>query len=279
MIIFIFCYRILPPPEGCSLSLRAFWLLFCPGLAVVAGLVIFGIAGLIARSVTVFAGGLSSFIFFSAIIYASCCLALPDEIKAVYTRIYIREEKAGRIEKRDKEIEKAIEKNIEKQKTIPKALLEKQPLKLVIKETSGTTPSKKETQEQVKNQVENQVKSAKETGIAVKSSDKKNDDGSGSPFDYGADELGGYIPVKGQKVLPDVSIKGILTLQNGESVAALCLKDKKRSFYVRKGNVIRLQDKKSDNNISEIYLQVREIKDNEVEIIQQQRPDKVIIIR
>jgi hypothetical protein len=184
-------------------------------------------------------------------------LVFSDELKAIYTQFYIKEKKAKRVEKRNKEIQKTIEKNIKEQKNIPKPIIEKKPLKLVIEESA---PKKKKV-------------TSKPGKVQI------SDNGGGNPFDYGADELGGYIPIKGQHMLPDVSIKGILTLEGGESVAALRLKDKKRSFYVRKGNVIRLQNKKTNKNISEIYLQVREIKDNEVEIVQQQRPDKVIIIR
>lgn len=262
IIIFILCYRLLPPPEGSSLSFRAFWLLACPLGTSGLGLIIFGIAGLISRSITVFLAGLSSFILFASVIYASCCFVFSDELKAIYTKIYIKEERAERVEKRDKAIRKAIEENIEEQKKIPKPAIEQKPLKLVFEKAA---PEKNEN--------------AQKPITSVKTISPKHDDGSGSPFDYGADELGGYIPIKGQHMIPDVSIKGILTLENGESVAALQLKNKKRSFYVRKGNVIRIQDKKENKKLSEIYLQVREIKENEVEIIQQQRPDKVIIIR
>jgi hypothetical protein len=268
IIIFVLCYRLLPPPSGSGTGLKALWLLTCPVSACVAGGIIFGITGLIARSTKIFIGGLSSFIFLSSIIYVSCCLIFPEELRAFYTRFYIREEKAIKAEKRSKEIKEAIKENIKEQKTIPKPLIEKKPLKLVIKEE--VTPEKDISKESAGK--ENKT-------IAVTKKIPKKDDGSGNPFDYGADELGGYIPIKGNHMLPDVSIKGILTLEDGESVAALRLKDKKRSFYVRKGNVIRIQDKKENKSMSEIYLQVREIKNNEVEIIQQQRPDKVIIIR
>ena len=268
IIIFVLCYRLLPPPSGSGMGFKAFWLLSCPLAVCVSGGVIFGITGGIARSARIFIGGLSSFIFLSSIIYASCCLIFPEELRAFYTRFYIREKKAVKVEKRNKEIKEAIKESIKEQKTIPQPVIEKKPLKLVIKEE--VDPEKAISKESVgeKNKI-----------VTAKKKNPQKDDGSGNPFDYGADELGGYIPIKGDHVLPDVSIKGILTLGNGESVAALRLKDKKRSFYVRKGNVIRIQDKKENKKMSEVYLQVREIKGNEVEIIQQQRPDKVIIIR
>jgi hypothetical protein len=281
IIIFILCYHLLPPPPGSSFDFRAFWLLACPVAVSLLGLVIFAPASLIAREKTVFVAGWSAFIFLGAIIYASCCLFFPDELKAAYTGIYIREKKAGqaaKIEKRDEAIKKAVEENIQEQKKIPKPVMEKEPLKLIIKETAPvlaeTVPEKT-----VKKTVKKTVQQNERENVQKKTVAENVNYDSGSPFDYGAEELGGYFPLNGEHIIPDVSIKGILTLNDGEAVAALSLKNSKRSFYVREGNVIRLQEEKSNKKVSEIYLQVRKIKNNEVEIIQQQRPDKIIIIR
>jgi hypothetical protein len=100
-----------------------------------------------------------------------------------------------------------------------------------------------------------------------------------SPFNYGAEELGGYTPLRGQRTLTDISIKAILRLEGQEPVAVLELRNTKKTFLVRKGDVVRLHDVKDANSIAEVYLQVVNIGKYEVEIIQQQRPDKVIIVR
>ena len=281
IIIFIFCYKLLPPPDGSSLSLRTLWLLSCPVTVCVLGFIIAAIAGLITWKRSVFIGVLSSFIFFGSIIYASCCLVFPDELKTVYTRFYVQEKKveqAKNAEKRDKAIKKAIEENIQEQKRIPKPVMEKGPLKLVIKEAVPDDKKKSVKVISTKN-IPDDKKTASEEKPLKETSSEKIEYSSNSPFDYGAEELGGYFPVKGNHHLPDVSIKGILILVDGESVAALRLKNKKRSFYVREGNVIRFHEEKTNKKASEVYLQVRKIKNNEVEIIQQQRPDKIIIIR
>ena len=269
IIIFILCYRLLPPPPGSSLGLRAFWLCVCPLVTSLAGLVIFGIVGLLFKSTKVFATGLSSFIVVAAILYAVICIVFPIEIKLLYTKMYLRGEKAERVAKRDNKIKKAIEKNMEKQKDIPLPVIETKPLKLVIEESP--VPQNEKVAKTVIPSKTFQAPPAKKKKIST--------DGTGNPFNYGADELGGYIPIKGEHMLLNVSIKGIITLEDGESVAALKLQNKTRAFFVRKGNVIRLQEKNVNKKVSEIYLQVRNIKNNEVEIIQQQRPDKVIIIR
>jgi hypothetical protein len=101
----------------------------------------------------------------------------------------------------------------------------------------------------------------------------------GSPFNYGAEELGDYVPLTGQKMVADIAIKGIIAVKGEAPVAILELKNSKKSFFVRKGNVIRLQERGGNESISDVYLQIKEIKENEVEIVQQQRPDKVIIVR
>ncbi len=101
-----------------------------------------------------------------------------------------------------------------------------------------------------------------------------------SPFNYGAEELGGYVPLKGQRLLTDIRIKGILELAGKEPVAVLELRNSNKTFYVKKDDVIRLNEGNGKNKgIAEVYLQVVSISKNEVEIIQQQRPDKVIIVR
>lgn len=264
IIIFILCYRLLSPPSGSSLGLRVLWLCLCPVAVSLAGLVIFGIAGLLSRSIKVFTAGLSSFIFSGSILYAVCCLSFPVEIKMLYTRMYLHENKTKRVANRNKEIKKAIEQNIKEQKNIPQASMATKPLKLIIDKLP--VPQNKKTVSKV-------------IQVAANIQPKVNSDGSGNPFNYGADELGNYIPMKGQHIIPEIAIKGILTLENNESVAALKLKNQPRAFYVRKGNVIRLQSANGNKKTSEIYLQIRNIKNNEVEIIQQQRPDKVIIIR
>ena len=104
--------------------------------------------------------------------------------------------------------------------------------------------------------------------------------GAGDPFDYGAPGLDDYNRVGGRKPLNGVTVKGIIKVGADAPVAILQIEGNDRVVQVRKGNVIRVQGgKNNDGSIGEVYLKVQDIRDDEVEITRQERPDQVIIIR
>lgn len=103
--------------------------------------------------------------------------------------------------------------------------------------------------------------------------------GGGDPFRYSISGTDDYMPTAGNKSVSGIAVKGIVRLKGKESVALLQLADSGRSFYVRKGNVIHVTNPKSGASATETYLQVKEIRDDEVEVIQKERPDRVIIVR
>jgi len=273
LIIFILCYQLFAPPGGSTLGLRTFWLCAPPVATLLAGGVIGVILGLVTQSGKKALHCVSILIFVGALLYAAGCLIFPLKIKDFYFITYKKIVKEQKQEKQNSEIKETIRDIQQENKNIPEPSLQKKPLTLVM-----NIKGKKDQKVTVKDK-QPETKTAKKADPPSPALFNINYEGTGNPFDYGADELGGYIPLKDQKLLTDIVIKGIITLKGEEPVAILELKKNKKSFFVRKGNVIRLQEAGGDNNISEVYLQVKSIKEHEVEIVQQQRPDKVIIIR
>lgn len=103
--------------------------------------------------------------------------------------------------------------------------------------------------------------------------------GAGDPFRYSVSGTDDYTPASNQRVVSGIVVKGIVRLSGQEPVALLLLSDLNRSFYVRKGSVIRASNPKNGSAATETYLQVKDIRDDEVEVIQKERPDRVIIVR
>ena len=104
--------------------------------------------------------------------------------------------------------------------------------------------------------------------------------GLGDPFQYSHAGWESYLPTQNNQAASGIIVKGIIRLKGQEPLAILHLSDSKKSFYVGKGDVIRIPPKSSGNiGMGETYLQVKDIRDHEVEIIQQERPDRVIIVR
>lgn len=103
--------------------------------------------------------------------------------------------------------------------------------------------------------------------------------GAGDPFRYSVSGTDDYTPASNQRVVSGIVVKGIVRLSGQEPVALLLLSDLNRSFYVRKGSVIRASSPKNGSVATETYLQVKDIRDDEVEVIQKERPDRVIIVR
>ena len=69
-------------------------------------------------------------------------------------------------------------------------------------------------------------------------------------------------------------------MSGDEPIAILYSQESNRSYYIKKSDVIRVSSKASSGSLcTEVYLVVKDVRDNEVELIQQERPDKVIIIR
>lgn len=106
------------------------------------------------------------------------------------------------------------------------------------------------------------------------------DIGKGDPFHYAMAGTDDYLPTQNSKQVPRIIIRGIIRTEDREPLAVLQLSDTNENFYVRKGNVIRVNHPQKGNaGMNEVYLQVKSIRDDEVEIIQQERPDRVIIVR
>ncbi len=104
--------------------------------------------------------------------------------------------------------------------------------------------------------------------------------GAGDPFRYSVSGTDDYTPTSSNRFVSGILIKGIIRMA-GEAppLALLYLSEGNRNFYVRKGDVIRVPTPKNGSAVTETYLQVKDIRDDEVEVIQKERPDRVIIVR
>ncbi len=104
--------------------------------------------------------------------------------------------------------------------------------------------------------------------------------GLGDPFSYSAIDADDFSPFGGNRQVGEISIKGIIHIQGEDPVTIVQLNDTGRSYYVKTGNVIRINTpSKTGNLVNEAYIIVKDVRDDEVELIQQERPDKVIIVR
>lgn len=106
------------------------------------------------------------------------------------------------------------------------------------------------------------------------------DPGLGDPFVYANTATGDYSPLSGNRPVGVITVKGIIAMKGEEPRAILHLKDSDRVHYVTKNSVVRISAKgKKGAGPAEAYIVVKEIRNDEVELIQLERPDKVIIIR
>lgn len=104
--------------------------------------------------------------------------------------------------------------------------------------------------------------------------------GVGDPFAYASSNSGDYTPLSGNKHVGNITVKGIIRMEGEEPKAILYLNDSDRVHYVSKNSVVRVSSKNKNNNSpTEAYIVVKDIRNDEVELIQLERPDKVIIIR
>lgn len=102
----------------------------------------------------------------------------------------------------------------------------------------------------------------------------------GDPFSYTTGRDGEYTPLTNSKQVGLISVKGIIEVEGKKPIAILHLKDTERNYYVSKGDVIRITTKASNSDAPvEVYIVIKNIGNEEVELVQQERPDKVIIIR
>ncbi|QSH41215.1 hypothetical protein P0136_09200 [Lentisphaerota bacterium ZTH] len=264
VITFILCYRFNVLPSGASLQLKLLWLM---GPFLTAALLSFGISavtGLIARSSRLIIPVGCASLLICSLIFAALNLFMADSLKNFILHFYKTEKKAIAVAKADKAIKKAVKEIRKEDRDMPEPQMY-QPLKVVL-DSREKQPGNKQSRSKLLPVIK------QKTEIAFP-------EGCGSPFDYGASELNQYETIKDQKLLTEISIKGIISVKGREPVAILELQKNKKAFFVRKGNVVRLQERARDNNVTEIYLQIKNIKEHEVEIVQQQRPDKVIIVR
>lgn len=104
--------------------------------------------------------------------------------------------------------------------------------------------------------------------------------GSGDPFAYSPAGNGDYTPLSGNKNVGVITVKGIIHIEGEAPRAILHLLDTDRVHYVSKNSVVRVNSKnKTASSPAEAYIVVKDIRNDEVELIQLERPDKVIIIR
>ncbi len=104
--------------------------------------------------------------------------------------------------------------------------------------------------------------------------------GEGNPFNYGSAGGNGYSPMMGSQQVGQIVIKGIISIKGKNPIAILHLNDTDKVYYVSKGDVIRINTQSQTGTlVTESYIVVQDIRADEVELIQQERPDKVIILR
>ncbi len=104
--------------------------------------------------------------------------------------------------------------------------------------------------------------------------------GRGDPFTYGSSQQDDFSQSTRSVNLGDIAIKGIIRIENDSSIAILCVNGEDRHYYVKKGSVIRVQRTSKGAAISgESYISVKDVRDDEVELVLQERPDRVIIVR
>lgn len=104
--------------------------------------------------------------------------------------------------------------------------------------------------------------------------------GAGDPFSYATACTGDFSPLSGNKHVGTISVKGIIHIESEEPKAILHIKDTDRVHYVSKNSVVRVSTiGKKGATPSEAYIVVQDIRNDEVELIQMERPDKIIIIR
>lgn len=164
--------------------------------------------------------------------------------------------------------------------TLPKQKIAAPAAKPAEKPKSAEKP--KEIVKPVEKPVAKPVEKPVEKPIAKTEAKKPSaeDIGKGDPFHYAMAGTDDYLPTQNNKSVPRIIIRGIIRTEGREPLAVLQLSDTNENFYVRKGNVIRVNHpQKGSTGMNEVYLQVKSIRDDEVEIIQQERPDRVIIVR
>lgn len=125
------------------------------------------------------------------------------------------------------------------------------------------------------------VKKKTETAVKTeKVSEEEKSLGVGDPFAYANSSSGDYTPMSGTKNVGAITVKGIIRIEGEAPKAILHLKDSDRVHYVSKDSVVRVSTKSAKGSSpAEAYIVVKDIRNDEVELIQLERPDKVIIIR
>ncbi|MFA6814760.1 MAG: hypothetical protein WCS73_00500 [Lentisphaeria bacterium] len=104
--------------------------------------------------------------------------------------------------------------------------------------------------------------------------------GCGDPFRFLASDAGDFSPLSNEKSVGNITVKGMIRIKDQEPMVILQIDNTGKNYYVKTGNVIRVHEKsKTGSVVSESYIVVKSIRNDEVELIQQERPDKVIIVR
>jgi hypothetical protein len=108
-------------------------------------------------------------------------------------------------------------------------------------------------------------------------------EGTRDPFSYslgtGSEPADPYVAVKGARVPKGIRVLGVLSVADGPRIAVLSIPSQRNTFFVREKDAIRLEPEEKDEAAPILYLEVRRIGTQEIEVFQKTRPDQVIILR
>lgn len=106
-------------------------------------------------------------------------------------------------------------------------------------------------------------------------------EGQGDPFHYEDRDASDYVPMDNTPLTLQIVIRGICINGDGEAMALIELPEQNRTFFKKRNDVIRLPPVMQGNKIvsEERYLQITDIRAQEVEIVQQKRNDAPIIVQ
>lgn len=99
------------------------------------------------------------------------------------------------------------------------------------------------------------------------------------PFSYNINPKATYIPTADVNLPKGIKILGIITVNKKIRKAVIKIPGYKHSFFVKKGDVIRLLYFTKDKKKIDIYMEIKEIKSTNVLVSQKRRPDDIIVIQ
>ncbi len=88
-----------------------------------------------------------------------------------------------------------------------------------------------------------------------------------------------YKEATRDRVPRGIKAVGFITMQKGTRMAVLSIPGYERKFFVREGDVIRLEPRKTDGHQADTYLHVRRIEHDSVRVAPSDRADQEVIIQ